>query len=151
MTSSKLKITAAFLLSKTKLTWTEVHYAMERKLLDMATPIDLAMDAMGKLLDPPEGVMQLAASSRRDRPTLALVERLSKDEPHQRINDVRSKWAYLTLAWMQEHELTPELLGAVSETLGNPPELKALLASAPEQLRTQAAQALEAFAAKYAA
>lgn len=111
----RLQIPCRFIRDRVRLSWREVRFGLVNELLDPEAPVELAIDQVADLADPPAAVLELAGAGKSE-PTLVLVEQLAAGEPQLPENAIRDKWLYLVLAWIYEHrDETPDPLQRIEE------------------------------------
>jgi hypothetical protein len=111
----RLPISYQFIRERVRMSWREIRFGLVNELLDPEAPIELAVDQVRELAEPPEALLELAGAGRGE-PTLRLVEQLADGEPQRPENEIRDKWLYLALGWIYEHrEENPDPLQRVEE------------------------------------
>lgn len=95
----------SFIQNRARLSWREVLFGLEEKLLDPSAPacIAAAQIADSDASDPV--LIELAGLSEIDD-IRTRVEILASAEPEEHVEDIRQKWLYLVLAWLFEHRDT---------------------------------------------
>jgi len=81
------------------LTWREVKYGIENKLVEPAFAIDLATSLVGTDAEREELLVDLAIRDRQDS-VIALVDSLAGSETSQADDAIRDKWLFLVLSWI---------------------------------------------------
>jgi hypothetical protein len=114
----KLKIPAAFIMSRVYMSWREVQFGLANELLDHQALVDCAVEALTRVEQPSNALIDLASSSRND-PVRDLVDQLSAGEVERTEAEIRDKWLYVVLAWLYEQR------GAVSDPLQSVEEVYA--------------------------
>jgi hypothetical protein len=99
----KLRIPAAFVLSRTPMSWREIRFGIENELLDPDAPVDLAMKQLVTVEHPSVALVDLATLGKHE-PTERLVDQLAGGEPERPSDEMRDKWLYVVLAWLYENQ-----------------------------------------------
>lgn len=105
------KIPYDFLRQRVSLSWPEVKFGLDHRLIAPAVAIDKATDRLCEVDDASENEVMLASRTEGES-VLELVSRLAHAESPASDENVRAKWLYLVLAWLFENR------GAVSDPLG---------------------------------
>jgi hypothetical protein len=98
----KLRVSYKFLRHRAHMSWRDVRFGLVHELLDPDAPVDLALDQVGEVADPPQALLELAGVGPNE-PRMELIESLAEDEPPRAEDEIRYKWLYLVLAWIYEH------------------------------------------------
>lgn len=115
MDQIKTKIPAAFIRSRSCVSWRDLQYGLANELLDEEAIIDFAVKQVELLPQPDTALLDLAAASSSD-PVRGLVDQLAAREPQVTDAELRDKWLYLVLAWLYERrDAMADPLGAVEE------------------------------------
>jgi hypothetical protein len=130
----KLNVTPEFITARTTLTWREILFGIDNELLSPGAAVDFAVAAIMADEEPDSVVLELAGLGAGEA-TRDLVEKVAAAEPKQDADRVRSKWLYLALAWMFEHQQNyADPLGMVEEAyadFGYPEEVAAFVGYMP--------------------
>ena len=109
------KIPSDFVRQQVNLSWREVEFGLEHRLIAPQTAIDKATDRLSEPGDASPNEVELASLSESD-PILDLVGRLVADETVVPNEEVQAKWLYLVLAWLFESRTSVnDPLGVVEE------------------------------------
>lgn len=92
-------LTYKFVSSKVKLSWNDILYAIERKILPSKAAIEHAMDEISTKEKFPEVLIDLASLNNGEWIHPYLNE-LASMEPEQDVQFMSDKWMYLTLSWL---------------------------------------------------
>jgi hypothetical protein len=101
MEQLEIRIPYSFIRQRTRLTWNEVKYGIEERLLRPQDVSQVALDALEQGADAAH-VADLALSSPNES-VLNLVSSLASGEAQQDVRAIQRKWAFLVLAWIFEH------------------------------------------------
>ncbi|WP_437779225.1 DUF2247 family protein [Sorangium sp. So ce1097] len=114
-----LSIPYEFIEGKARLSWREVLFGLDERLLDPGAPAYLAAAQIAgdEVSAPP--LVDLAGSEEAHE-TRSRVQALASAEPEGDVEEIRRKWLYLVLAWLFEHRGTlPDPLRCVEEVYGD--------------------------------
>ncbi len=130
----RLRIPYGFIRDRVRLSWRELRFGFENELAHPGVAVELALDRLEEIEEPPPALLELAGLS-RDAPMARLVEQLAEGDAPAPENDVRDKWLYLVLAWIYEHRdmyADPlELVEAVYADFGYPEQIANLVRYMP--------------------
>lgn len=111
----RLRIPYQFIRERARMSWREMRFGLVNELLDPEAPVELAVDQVAEIAEPPGALLELAGTGRGE-PTMTLIEQLADGEPQRPENEIRDKWLYLVLAWIYEHrDEFPDPLQRVEE------------------------------------
>lgn len=111
----RLRIPYRFARQRVRLGWRDVRFGLVNELLAPEGPVELAIDQVGELAEPPAVLLELAGAGKGEL-TLELVEQLADSEPQRAEHEIRDRWLYLVLAWIYEHrDDDPDPLQRVEE------------------------------------
>jgi hypothetical protein len=97
----RLHIPHQFIQDRVPMTWRDVLFGLEQKLLDPGAPVDFALEQLAREKEPAPEVVELAGTSKQEQ-SRSLVESLSRREQDEGAEGTRRKWLYLVLAWIPE-------------------------------------------------
>lgn len=110
MSEITTRIPCDFIQLRSSLSWREVQFGLERRLIGASVAIAHAANQLSDLPQADPVQIQLAASSESD-PILHLVVHLAARESRADEESIAAKWLYLVLAWVYEnrHSLSDPL------------------------------------------
>ncbi|AKV02680.1 hypothetical protein AKJ09_09343 [Labilithrix luteola] len=130
MNLTVLAITADFILERATITWSEVLFGIDNRLLAPDAAVDLARARLSAQKAVSPEVVELAAMTRGE-PTRDVVHKLAESEGPRDFALIRGKWLYLTLAWVFEHRhayADPlQKVEAVYADFERPPEIESFV------------------------
>ena len=99
----RLAIPAAYVRNRVQMSWRDLLFGIDQELLDLAAPIDFAIEALMANATANPTVVDLAGLTAGED-TRPYVERLAIAEPEKAAKETRNKWLYVVLAWILEHK-----------------------------------------------
>lgn len=99
MDSILMELTYEFVSNKTRLTWQELKYAIDRNFLPPGTAIEHALTLLSEDTNESSLIFELA-SLYHDEPVHTYLDELARLEPNQDADTIKEKWLYLILDWL---------------------------------------------------
>lgn len=115
MDSLLVELAYGYVSKKTKLTWQELKYAIEKGLLSPEKAIEHALTLLSEDTNESSLLFELA-SLYHDEPVHSYLDELAQLEPSQDVNAVKEKWLYLMLDWLfAEKDKYSDPLGLIEQ------------------------------------
>lgn len=135
MEQLEIQVPYSFIRQRTRLSWAEVKFGIEERMLRPLDAIEVAADSL-EHEEATELVTELASAS-PDEPILERVISLASNEQQRDIQSIQRKWAFLVLAWVFEHrdefQDPLEIVEKVYADLGYPEQVAPMVRYMPTE------------------